>query len=177
MSRHPERVRGAVLMNMQALTRDLFEANANPIDLDLTAEWLSDPAWSRRFITPDDHARADWWFASTIKTDLPRYHNHALVPNLRPGAAVFLVLNRAWDDDYDFTVGLERLAPEVLLLGGEDDEVLGHAFQQEQVRFFPRARLEPVAACGHNDVFTTRRDETNALVREYLDALPPEVLP
>jgi proline iminopeptidase len=170
LGRHPARVRAAVLINPQALTRALHDANPQPVDVDPFAEWLSDPMWARGLVSPADHARADFLLGTMIGVELPRYHNQVDVPNLRPGAAVFKFLNREWTDDYDYTAGLDAVPFEVLVIAGERDEILGAAFQRKQLHHFARARLVVMPGAGHQDPLTVYAPETVRWIRAYLDA-------
>jgi pimeloyl-ACP methyl ester carboxylesterase len=70
---------------------------------------------------------------------------------------------------YDFTTNLSRYTTPVLFIAGDLNEVIGAAFQQEQLSQYPAATLRVVQGAGH-DVNWTHAPEVLAYVRQYLDA-------
>jgi proline iminopeptidase len=64
ITQHPEKVAGAVLMEPGPLTGELYSEIASEFQkLDFFSEWLNDYTWAERFVSPDDHARADYLLA------------------------------------------------------------------------------------------------------------------
>ena len=173
MGRHPDRVRGAVLIDPQAINHTLYAENGPAAATELLAEWVSDPLWSREIVSPDDHARADFWLASLELHRIPRFGNHDVTPQFRPGSVVFKYLDYRWFDDnaYDFGRELDRFTRPVWILAGTEDQVLGESFQRRQVALFRDARLVPLPGDGHNDTVMRSAPRTIAHVRAYLDAL------
>jgi proline iminopeptidase len=173
LARHPERVRGAVLIQAQALTHALYVEAGPAIDTEVLAEWLSDPLWQRTIVSPEDHARADFLVSAMELYRIPRYHNDEIAPQFRPGAIVFRDLAFRWfeDTNYDFTPGLSEFPRPIRLLAGTDDEILGHEFQQRQLPLFADARLVALTGDGHNDPVGGSAPRTIGEIRAYLDEL------
>ena len=174
-ARHPDRVRGVVMIDPQALTHALYVEHGEPLDTDLLAEWLDDPLWAREILTPEDHVRADFLLASTEMFRIPRFGNSAIAPIFRPGAVVFEQLSLSWfaDHDYNFATGLATFPRPILILAGTADQVLGFDFQQKQLPLLGDARVVALPGDGHNDTVTD--PQTVVEIRHYLDTV--EVLP
>jgi proline iminopeptidase len=170
---HPDRTRGVVLIEPEAITHALYVAHGSALDPDYFSEWLNDPLWAREALSADDHARADFLLASLESYSIPRFGNHAPAPLFRPGAVVFKYLDYHWftDHDYDFSGGLQSFPRPVWILAGTADHVLGYDFQHQQVPLFADARLIALEGDGHNDPVMQSAPRTVALVRQYLDAI------
>jgi proline iminopeptidase len=173
LGRHPDRVRGAVLIDPQAIDHALYVAHGAALDAEPFAEWLNDPLWAREIISPEDHARADFLLASLQFYRIPRLGTHGTTPLFRPGAVVFKYLDYSWfdDHDYDFGAGLRDFPRPVWILAGTDDQVLGYEFQRQQQQLFRAATLIPLAGDGHNDPVMGSAPRTISLVRQYLDTI------
>lgn len=175
----PSRVAGAVLIEPGPLDGATFErVKDDMLDLSLGAEWLNDWAWNSQFLSPDDHARMDYERMLGIKEGQPRFHMRKDVdpePVWRLGAAVNRYLQEDGQDEngvavYDFTTNLSRYTTPVLFIAGSLSEVLGEAFQREQMLHYPSASLRVVDGAGH-DVNWTHTGQVIAHVRAYLDAI------
>jgi proline iminopeptidase len=173
LAHYPERVRGAVLVDCQALTHDLYVTTGSAEDVDIFAEWIADPLWQRTLLSPEDHERADFLLGALELHRLERFHNDEIAPVYRPGAVVFRDLAFRWFEDnaYDFTPGLSAFPRPVLLLAGDEDEVLGAAFQRRQLPLFGSAELVTLPGDGHNDPVSTDAGHTVAEIRRYLTVL------
>ena len=173
IGRHPDRVRGAVLVEPEAITHALYAAHGPALDPDYFSEWLNDPLWARESLSADDHARADFLLASLQTYRIPRFGNHQPTPLFRPGAVVFKYLDYRWfdDNDYDFSTGLAAFPRPVWILAGTEDHVLGYDFQQRQAPLFADARLVALDGDGHNDPVMQSAPRTVGLIRQYLDAI------
>jgi pimeloyl-ACP methyl ester carboxylesterase len=71
---------------------------------------------------------------------------------------------------YDFTDNLSAYATPVLFITGSLNEVIGEAFQQQQVQKYASASLLVVEGAGH-DLEWTHTEAVLSYVREYLDML------
>lgn len=178
INEYPHRVAGAVLIEPGPLDGATFERiEGDLFDLDLRAEWLNDWAWNSQFLSPDDHARLDYERMLGLKDGQPRFHMRMDVdpePSWRLGAAANRYIAEDGQDDngtyvYDFTTNLSRYTTPVLFMAGSLNEVIGAAFQQEQLRQYPSASLRIVEGAGH-DLNWTHTREVLAHVRDYLDA-------
>lgn len=178
INRHPDRVAGAVLIEPGPLDGATYEqVKDDMFDLDLTAEWLNDVAWSNQFLSPDDHIRLDYQRLLGLRESQPRFHQRKKNPEpmWRMGAAVNRYLQEDGQNgqgvaDYDFTTDLDRFTTPVLFIAGSKSEVLGEDFQRKQMAHYPAASLEVVAGAGH-DVNWTHPSEVLALVRDYLESV------
>jgi proline iminopeptidase len=174
INHHPDRVAGAVLIEPGPLNAAMFESVKNDIyDLDFFSEWLNDDVWDGQFLTPDDHARADYHRMLGVRDSQPRFHQDALnpAPIWRLGAvASRCVMNTGLKDGkavYDFTDQLAAFTRPVLFVAGADSEVVGPALQERQRQLYPASELVTIAGAGH-DVAWTRTAETLTAIRSYL---------
>jgi proline iminopeptidase len=172
ISLHPDRVAGAVLMEPGPLSSALYEEVKDGIHhMDLWSEWLNDYAWSSAILSPEDHARLDYFrMLGNFGNSQPAYHVSTVdrEPCWRLGA----VANQAIEgggvkDGWDFTKGLERFQPKVLFEASERNEVIGAEFQRHQMKAYPTAALEIVAGAGH-DFQWTQPEATLRPVVAYL---------
>ena len=177
INEYPTRVAGAVLIEPGPLDGPTFESIKNEMfDLNLGAEWLNDWAWNSQFLSPDDHARMDYERLLGLKDSQPRYHQQMDVnpaPFWRLGAVVNKYLEEDGQDQngiavYDFTDNLAAFTTPVLFITGSLNEVIGEAFQRQQVQKYPSASLVVVNEAGH-DLEWTHTAEVLSLVREYLE--------
>ena len=175
---HPERVAGAVLIEPGPLDGATYERIEDDLfDLDLGAEWLNDWAWNGQFLSPDDHARMDYERMLGLKEGQPRFHQRMDVdpaPSWRLGAAANRYVTEDGQDAngvavYDFTTNLAQFPTPVLFVAGSLSEVLGEAFQREQMAQYPAASLVVIDAAGHDVEWTHTRDVL-VHVRAYLTA-------
>jgi proline iminopeptidase len=178
INEYPARVAGAVLIEPGPLDGPTFESIKNDMfDFNLGAEWLNDWAWNSQFLSPDDHARMDYERMLGLKESQPRYHQRMDVdpaPFWRLGAAASKYLKEDGDDEagiavYDFTDNLSAYTTPVLFITGSLNEVIGEAFQREQMLQYPFSSLVVVDNAGH-DLEWTHTAEVLSHVRGYLDA-------
>jgi proline iminopeptidase len=182
INRHPEKVAGAVLIEPGPLNGRMFDAMIDELyDIDVFAEWLNDDVWDSQFLTPDDHARADYHRMLGMRDAQPKFHQSKdnPAPVWRQGAiASRCVMNAGLKDGkgaYDFTDHLAAYANRVLFIASGKNEVIGTAFQEQQRRFFPVADLLTIPDSGH-DVPWTHTPETLAGIRVYLQTLQIEAV-
>jgi len=178
INEYPDRVAGAVLIEPGPLDGPTLERIKDDMfDLDLGAEWLNDYAWNTQFLSPDDHARMDYERMLGLKDSQPKYHQQMDLdpaPFWRLGAAASRYLQEDGEDEngvavYDFTTNLSAYTTPVLFIAGSLNEVIGEAFQREQMVQYPSASLVVVQDAGH-DLEWTHTAEVLAYVRAYLDA-------
>lgn len=174
INRHPEKVAGAVLIEPGPLNGQMFDAIiADLYDLDVFSEWLNDDVWDGQFLTPDDHARADYHRLLGVRDAQPKFHQDQKnpAPVWRLGAIANQCVTKAGVRDdkavYDFTDHLAAYPKRVLFIASANNQVLGTAFQERQRRFFPAADLVTIPDSGH-DVPWTHPAETLAAIGAYL---------
>lgn len=161
ISRHPERVAGAVLMDSGPLTGALFEEVQVGIQtLDVWSEGLNDTSWAQSVVTPDGHARLDYMLRlGSLGNSQRAYHlPDPPAPIGRLGAVANRALQRAGmpagRPTWDFTRGLARFSRRVLFEGAELNEATGADFQRRQARFYPNAELVVIQGAGHEFPWT-----------------------
>lgn len=178
IDRHPDRVRGAVLLEPGPLSHVYFDLVKDDLyDLDVGSEWLNDWVWSQEILAPDDHARMDYQRCLGIRDAQPRFHiqQDPASPFWRLGAAANRYITEdGMDDDgnavYDFTAHLAAFETEVLFVASGLNEIIGRDFQAKQMSAYPSARLEVVEGAGH-DFAWLKPAETLALIRDYIARL------
>jgi proline iminopeptidase len=174
INRHPEKVAGAVLMEPGPLNGAMFESVSRDLyDMDVFSEWLNDDVWDGQFLTPDDHARADYHRLLGMRNAQPKFHEDQanLEPVWRLGAvAGKCVMNAGMRDGkavYDFTDHLAAYSKPVRFIASGENEVTGTAFQERQRQVYPSADLVTIPDSGH-DMQWTHPAETFAAIRSYL---------
>jgi len=177
INRHPEKVAGAVLMEPGPLNKQMFDAISGDIySLDVFSEWLNDDVWDDQFLTPDDHARADYHRMLGLRDSQPKFHQSAIdpAPCWRLGAVASRCVMAAGMKDgkatYDFTDHLAAYSQRVLFVASALNEVIGVAFQERQRQFFPASDLVTIVNAGH-DMQWTHTAETLAAIHTYLSTL------
>ena len=131
-NRHPEKVAGAVLMEPGPLNGQMFDAIINDLyNIDVFSEWLNDDVWDGQFLSPDDHARADYHRMLGVRDSQPKFHQSAVNPDpaWRLGAIANSCVMEAGVKDgkavYDFTDHLSAYPTRVLFIASAKNEVIG----------------------------------------------------
>jgi proline iminopeptidase len=174
INHHPEKVAAAVLMEPGPLNKQMFDAVIGDLfDLDVFSEWLNDDVWDNQFLTPDDHARADYHRMLGLRDSQPKFHQSTVdpAPCWRLGAIANRCVQKAGMKDgkanYDFTDHLAAYPQRVLFIASALNEVIGTAFQERQRQYYPAADLVTIANAGH-DLQWTHPAETLAAIHSYL---------
>ena len=177
LNRHPDRVRGAVLLEPGELSSAIWDAWVERPDyvesfrIDASAEWLNDFAWSSQVLTLHDHEALDFAALIAARGAQPDRVNKEDAPNVRLGAAVIRssLRGRFYPDHFDFTSNLDALDVEVLIVAGDTTTSdLGVAFQEAQIDVFRDATLVVLPGAGHTDVAWADACATLAHVDAYL---------
>jgi proline iminopeptidase len=177
INRHPEKVAGAVLIEPGPLNATFMNSVKDQIvDFDVFAEWLNDYVWDSQFLSPDDHARADYQLVVGMRVSQPRFHESAVDPEpiWRLGAVAATCVQKTGMRDgtptYDFTDHLGAYSSRVLFIASGQNEVIGAGFQARQRAVYPASDLVVIADAGH-DLFWTHPAETLAAIHSYLTAV------
>jgi len=177
LGRRPGVVRQAVLIEPLALTGGIMEGVFDEMfELRMADEVYNDMGFFNRVLTPDDHARLDYRYLLQIKTNMT---NFSCDPKRKPNWPVWRagafaeyvrqgrIATGITSFDYDYTEGLKRFEPEVLIVASECS-ALGYDFQEEQhLPLFNSARVERIENAGHSLIV----EDTEAMlevIREYL---------
>jgi proline iminopeptidase len=168
-----DRVAGAVLSEPGAFTsaglEDYLAQQIPPWGY--TSEELNDLTWADQFMSPSDHARADFLQAIAAMADAPREHNDPGNPHpfWRKGAVVNRrLLELGLDRGFDWTTRLGAFPPKVLFLRGELNENMPLAHQQELASHYASSQLITVPGVGHEGIWEKQADFL-AHIRAYLD--------
>jgi proline iminopeptidase len=177
INHHPDKIAGAVLIESGPLNGQMFDAIRKDItDIDVFSEWLNDDVWDDQFLTPDDHARADYHRMLGLRDSQPKSHKVTVnpAPVWRLGAvASRCVMNTGIKDGkavYDFTDHLSAFSTPVLFLAGGESGVLGAALQERQRQVYPASTLVTIPGAGH-DVAWVLPGPTLAAIHTYLASL------
>ena len=188
---HPEKVSRLVLAKPGFLTpekfREYMQRTGNlaiPINLRMIGHMLMTWFKSLHVKGPDPDARADFLYLN-VAFGLPS-KDHPLagywadpveaMSSLhidRFGMRAGTVFRARYLDEegnlaYSFVENSRAYQKEVLFLSGEDNRIIGPDYQREQMRYFPKARLEVIPDAGHS-MFNESPDYTFKVIREYLD--------
>jgi proline iminopeptidase len=152
------RVRGAILSEPGAfktaqLDAFLHELNAQ---VPLTSEQLNDGLWSRQFMSPSDHARADYLTVMLSFGGRPSEAHDPDNPSpfWRFGAVCLTRLLKIVDEDgFDFTTNLAAYPTKVLFLRGELNTVATLAHQQELAAAYPSSEIVTIPGVGHEMIY------------------------
>lgn len=169
------RVAGAVLSEPGAFTSDGLEdyiAQAFP-PWEVTSEELNDLVWSDQFMSPSDHARADYLQAIAVVAGFPRQHDdpNNPAPFWRLGAvAGARLLELGLDEGFDWTTHLGEFPHKVLFLRGEFNENMPLSHQQELASHYAVSEVITVLGAGHEAMWE-KQDEFLTHIRAYLAEL------
>ena len=174
INQHPDKVAGAVLMEPGPLNGQMYDAIIGDLyDLDFFSKWLNDDVWDSRFLSPDDHARADYHRLLGMRDSQPKFHQSQQdpAPVWRLGAVASRCLTKSGLKDgkgaYDFTDHLSAFSKPVLFIASAWNEVIGVTFQERQRKFFPVADLVTIPDSGH-DMQWVQPAATLAAIHTYL---------
>jgi proline iminopeptidase len=181
MSRRPDNVQGAVLMEPAGLNGKIFtETFSSIIRVDLFGEGLNRTFWQSEVLSASDHELLDYkalllltnGHATSYFCD-PDHPPH--IPVWRPGAHVEYLRGlrmgaagfTSTTFTFDFAAGLETFPHKVLILGAACS-ALGYDFQLEHTRpLFRDAEVAQIPRAGHR-LTVEQPDLVVHLVRRYL---------
>jgi proline iminopeptidase len=174
MNSHPENIAGAVLFEPMGFSSRVSDDFGFERAGAYTSEWINDWVWGRQFLSQSDHEQADYYLMISFTQVTMPFRYDDFYPQWRIGAAVMQHLDEENLEakGYDFTGRLSEVDPEVLFMVGEDTEDLGLEYQQTQLGFFQRARLEIIPDAGHYEIICSRASESIAAMRDYFESLP-----
>ena len=152
------RIRGAILSEPGAFTLAQLERYMDDLmgSMDMTGESLNDATWLYQFLSPADHARADYMAMVVSDGGLPSEHidpdNPA--PAWRAGAVVNRkLLSIVEDHGFDWTTNLDAFETPVLFLRGELNEANRLEHQQELASSYPDATVVTMPDVGHEMIW------------------------
>jgi proline iminopeptidase len=168
------RVRGAVLSDPGAFTKERLDAFMKRFmaPYSPTSKEFTDALWNGQFLSPDDHARADYLMklASLQGTASEGNDPGNPIPSWRFGAAVSTALLKLAGQGFDWTTHLKEFAPEVLFLKGDRDTAHTIETQQEMADAYAKARMVIIHGVGHQMIWE-RPEEYLAHTRDYFRSI------
>jgi proline iminopeptidase len=169
------RVRGAILSEPGAFNKAQLDRYMDDLmgSLDFFGEDVNDVTWMFQFMTPADHARADYMAMMMTDGGIPSEHldpdNPS--PNWRAGAVVNRkLISIVEDHGFDWTTNLDAFTSPVLFLRGELNEAMPLEHQQELASSYPDATVVTIPDVGHEMIWE-RPVEYLAEARAYLASL------
>jgi len=165
------RIKGAILSDPGAFTDEQLRAFIARLtgSVDFTGEQLNDALWAGQFLSPADHARADYQLTLMAMRGTPSEHRdpNNLPPMWRAGAAVReRLLALADSEGFDWTTNLAAFSPRVLFLRSGLNEAEPLEQQQELAASYPSATIITMEGAGHEMIWE-RPDEYLAHARAY----------
>jgi len=181
MSRRPERVRQAALMEPAGLNGQIFgDTFSDIINIDLFEDGLNQMFWQNEVLSPTDHEVLDYRaLMLLLNGDQTNYHcdpeNPPRLHVWRPGGHVEYLRGvitgggaTSGSFDFDFAAGLDAFPAKALLIGGECS-ALGPDFQTRyHVPLFREAEVVSIPDAGHR-LFVEQFEAVLAALRGYLD--------
>jgi proline iminopeptidase len=173
-ARHPEAVEQLVLVEPNALVA--------PAPRDYKGGWLSGGAaedflWQNELLTSSDHAAADYKAVSAVPAASRSFTCDGRPPSMYPmwrfGVFHHHVLTHtrhAAGRDFAWTAGIERFAPEVLVVAGTCGALRADVQRRYTMPALPRARLVEIPGAGHISLFTDHSDTLLTALRAHLAA-------
>ena len=137
------RIAGAVLSEPGAFTSDGLEDYMDRMfpPWGYTSEELNDVVWSDQFMSPSDHARADFMQATRRSRTCRRSTTtRQPSPFWRPGAVVSASSRSRDGPGFDWTTHLGEFPHQVLFLRGDLNENSRSSTSRSSPRTTPRAR-------------------------------------
>ncbi len=169
------RIRGAVLSEPGGLTKAQLDGYMERMNgsIDLLSEMVNDVTWGAQFLTPADHARADYAQMRMTRECQPAIHCDPDNPSpaFRQGAVAAAALWKLADEDgFDWTQHLKSFTPTVLFLRGELNEAAPLSYEQELASSFARAEIVTIPGVGHEMIWE-RPAEYLEQVRAYFEQI------
>jgi proline iminopeptidase len=156
------KIRGAILTEPGAFTDEQLRGFIERLtgSVSLVGEQLNDAFWAEQFLSPTDHARADYQAALFAVRGAPAEHRdpNNLPPMWRAGAVVSHRMLEIADKGFDWTTNLAAFPRKVLFLRGDLNEAATLEHQQELAAAYPNAVLETIPNVGHEMIWERTAD-------------------
>ena len=175
---HPTRVTSAVLLEPGGFTASEVAAYfQRMVTHDLLGEDQNDALFTGRFLTADDHTRADLLAATLFTSASAAFGKSASDPEpfFRAGGVAARCLP-ASAGDFDWTTHLSAYRREVLFVHGDQNALIRREHQEQLAAHYPKARLVGLTGAGH-DLQWVKAPEIRALARDHFRAALAEVKP
>ena len=170
-----DRVRGAILSEPGAFTSAQLDRYTDELmgSMDMMGEDMNDATWLYQFMSPSDHARAD--YIATVTTDGGLPAEHSDPDNPSPAWRAGAVVNRKLvsiveDHGFDWTTNLGEFTAPVLFLRGELNEANPLSQQEEMASSYADATIVTIDDVGHEMIWEKPADYLGH-ARDYLATL------
>jgi proline iminopeptidase len=167
------RLKGAVLTEPGAFTDKQLDVFMKRLQgsMSIVGEQFNDALWAGQFITPTDHARADYQGGLFAMHGAPSEHRDPNNPEpmWRYGAAANKRLFAFAKQGFDWTTNLSAYPNKVLFLRGDLNSAATLEQQQELASAYPNATIETIENAGHKIVWERTAEyltHTRAYLRE-----------
>jgi pimeloyl-ACP methyl ester carboxylesterase len=169
------RLRGAVLSEPGAFTKAQLDAYMKRLTagISLFDGQVNDMAWIGQFMSPTDHARADYMMMiQGLGGGWPSAHCDPGNPEpmWRFGAVASRAMSGMADRGFDWTTNLKSFAPLVLFLRGDLNEAARLQDQQVLAAAYANAEIVTMSNVGHCMIWE-RPTEYLQHVRSYFQAI------
>ncbi|MEJ2206200.1 MAG: alpha/beta hydrolase [Gemmatimonadota bacterium] len=155
------RIRGAILSEPGAFTKEQLDHFVEGLfgSIRFLGEEANDAIWLYRFLSPAEHARADY-MAMVSSHAITSEHNDPSkpLPTWRAGAVVNGKLLDLVDEGFDWTTHLQAYTRPVLFLRGDLNTVATLSHQQELASSYPDATIETISGVGHEMIWERPAD-------------------
>jgi proline iminopeptidase len=162
------RVRGAILSEPGAFTKAQLDDFMGRFmgSFSVVGEQLNDAFWAGQFLSPSDHARADYMRELVGVGGLPVEHEDPAnpAPSWRVGAVVNIALTKLAEEGFDWTTHLGSFGHKVLFLHGDLNTAPTAA------RPYPLYDEVVMKGVGHQMIWE-RPDEYLADTRDYFRSI------
>jgi proline iminopeptidase len=165
------RIAGAILTEPGAFNKRQLDGFMDRLtgSFSLVGEQFNDVLWAGQFVSPADHARADYAASLFTINGAPSERRDPNKPYVfwRAGAYVSERLFTLATQGFDWTTNLDAFQHEVLFLRGDLNTAATLEHQQELAAAYPKSRIETITNVGHEVIFE-RTDDYLTHARAYL---------
>jgi pimeloyl-ACP methyl ester carboxylesterase len=156
------KIKGAILTEPGAFTDEQLRGFIDRLvgSVSLVGEPLNDAFWAQQFLSPDDHARADYQASLMAMHGAPAEHRDPKnpMPFWRTGAVVNKRMLSIAEDGFDWTTNLAAFPKKVLFLRGDLNEAATLEHQQELMTAYPNAEMKTITNVGHEMIWERTAD-------------------
>lgn len=177
-ARHPEEVEQLVMIEPMLFTASARASYSGGQGSAFAAP-LQDALWQNEFLSPQDHAAADYKVLTAIREATRSFYCPVQEPEpytlWRYGAIsseVVLARIREAGDAFNWAEGIDRFGGEVLLVAGTCGALRAEVQTRYNLDELPGARFEAIDGAGHITLFTSKLPDTLEVLRSFLKEYP-----
>ena len=188
LAQHPEKIHKIILAEPGFLTTEMAEefmerTNGFAIDLSFKNILLVGKIVFRALHLrgPDDQAIKDYIYSNLVMTPIENHPMRGYFCNDKMDTAQMHIwrlsmvasqsiqqsgMNADGKMEIDLVSGVENFPDTVLFISGDCNRFIGPDYQEKQITYFPRHKLEVIHDAGHN-MFIDQPEAFNKIVRKY----------